>query len=248
MLTSPTRMTAGFTQEPNYRPLGRIGVPNPLFYAQFGDDFMSYNSANYTVTATGNGTAAQAAAVGGALLLTTNSSTPVATDIVALQAKAACLGFAPPYKGAFLARIRLSDVTNVGFILGNIQTTTTPFTVTDGIYFSKASGGTAITLNHAVGGSITSVTIPTTAYTLANNMDLDLGWALTHGGDVEAFVGVSLVGNVLDQDRQALGPVARLPVGVAMTTAVLNPTIAIKSGTTASKTAQCDFFFTASER
>ena len=39
---APVRITAGFTQDMNFQPLGLIGQPDPVFYATAFDDFMFY--------------------------------------------------------------------------------------------------------------------------------------------------------------------------------------------------------------
>ena len=90
-MAAPMRIPAGFTQDMSFQPLGLIGRPNPFFYAVYDDDFTHYNSGDYTRTLTGNGTIAQVAADGGAIVFTTNSTTPAGTDIASQQLAAATL-------------------------------------------------------------------------------------------------------------------------------------------------------------
>lgn len=246
---SPTRMTAGFTQEPSFRPFGQIGVPNPAFYAQQFDDFTAYDVTGYTVTASGNGAAAQIAGAGGVVQLTTNSSTPLVDDIASIQCKAACMGLVNGYKALFAACFQVADITNPAFLLGLIQTTATPFTVTDGIYFSKASGSTNILFNHAISSVITSTTIPVATSGLAANTYLSVAVVKNQKNELEVYVGEPLVGQVLDQNRASMpvSMVARLAPAV-ITTAVLNPTLALQSGTASSKTMNVDYVYAATER
>ena len=130
---APMRITAGFTQDMNFQPLGVVGQPDPLFYSTFVDDFMNFEAADYTVTANTNGTAAAVAGDGGQIVLTTNSSTPLATDIVSVQTPVANTTLSAKNKIAFGCRVKTSSAANAAFNVGLIQTTTTPFTVTDSI-------------------------------------------------------------------------------------------------------------------
>jgi len=249
MSKAPMRIPAGFTQDAPYQPLNRLGIPNPFFYAVYEDDFLHYNAADYTVTVNANGTAAATPGAYGRLLFTTNSSTPLVTDIVSVQTTAADFVNTATKKLAFLARGQLADVTNPAILWGLIQTTTTPFTVVDGIYFSKVSGSTAITLN-VVASSVSqgSVTIPAAALTPVNATDFDLSFTVTSKGVIEVYAGTGLIGQDLSQDTPTpLGPVATL-TPTAFPTAVLNPTVAVQSGTASSKTMNMDFVFTAAER
>ena len=85
--------------------------------------------------------------------------------------------------------------------------------------------------------------------TLADATFIDLAWTLNGRGDLLIFAGSSLYGQKENQNTATLGPVARIDVsGLTLTTAVLNPTLALKSGTTTSKTLTSDFFYAMKER
>jgi hypothetical protein len=248
MSTAPMRVTAGFTQAMKFQPLGRLGIPDPTFYGQFYDEFIGYTPGKYTLTNTGNGSIAQTAGAYGRLLFTTNSSTPLVTDISSLQVDAAAFAYTSGKYLAFLTRLQLSSATNDTLLCGLIQTTTTPFTVVDGIYFSKATGGTAITLTVMKGSaSQGSVTIPTAALVPADATDFDLGFVVNASGEIEIYAGVNLLGQKPNQDVALLGPMARL-TPTAFPTATLNPTLALQSGTATSKTMNVDLLFAAAER
>jgi hypothetical protein len=245
---------------------------NPFFYHQFFDDFdANLTTGIWTQTKTGNGTSAHNAADGGTALLTTNSSTPATSDIVSLQLPAASFTFTAGKKSFFLTRLQLSSATNAAFIAGLIQTTTTPFTVTDGLYFYKATGAlNNLQLISVVGSTATTLTIPTSAYTLANSTYIDLGWFVDRNQQVWAFVGSSLVGYVPQSGTGSVnsagvsilpppGAVATMGVSATQTlyptstiwtptTANLNLTIAIQSGTAASSTLTTDFIMASKER
>ena len=251
-MPTPNRFTSGFTQDAPWQPLGRMGVPNPFFYHQFFDDFNGFDTSQFNSTLTSAGTVANTAANGGALLFTTNATTPLATDIASIQGKAAGFQNVPGKKTFFMTRIRLGNITNPAFVLGLIQTTATPFTVTDGIYFSKATGSTTINLVSVIGSVATTTPLVFPASFFAAATDIDLVFEITSGGDVVVSVGNGLVGYVPQSGTGAQTPPTRAPIqrviGLALTTAVLNPTLAVQSGTAASQTMQSDFMLAAQER
>lgn len=249
---SPVRYPSGVSFDNKWGPLADFGHPHPFSYHIWKDDF-DILAAEYTATKTGNGTIAVAAGDGGNLLFTTNSSTPSGTDICSIQLPSA--SFARPAASVgkkifFLARLQVASALNAAFNVGLIQTTTTPFTVTDGVYFFKATGSAAnLKLRATIGSVNTDLTIPTLAYTLANNTSIDLAFAIDRNGTIYAYVGSQLVG-WLPASSQPTGQV-RGPIGnmvPAITTANLNPTIAVQSGAAASTTMQVDFAMAAKER
>lgn len=251
-MTTPNRFTSGFVQDAPWQPLAHIGIPNPFFYHQFFDDFNGFDTTQFNSTITSAGTVANAAANGGALLFTTNAGTPLATDIASIQGKAAGFQNVAGKKTVFFTRIRLGNITNPAFVLGLIQTTATPFTVTDGVYFSKATGSTTINLVSVIGSVATTTPLVFPASFFAAATDIDLAFEITSSGDVLVSVGNGLVGYVPQSGTGAQTPPTRAPIqrvtGLTLTTAVLNPTLAIQSGTAASQTMQSDFVLAAQER
>lgn len=250
MSSSPMRLQAGFTQNQSWQPLGLLGTPDPLFYSETYDDFNFYQAGRYTVTNTGNGTVAGTAADGGAILFTTNSSTPATTDISAIQPDNANLVLSTTLKWAFLARVQLADATNSAMNLGLVQKTVTPFTVTDGVYFNKASGNTYLTLSVVSGSTVQASVSLSGLLTMTNGAYYDLGFQYDGKSDLLVYAGQNLVGQKPNQNTATLGPIARISgVGsLTLTTAVLAQTVALQSGTATSKTMQADFFYAAKER
>ena len=245
MSSSPMRLSAGFTQDQSFQPLGLLGTPNPFFYAQYHDDYIGYIPGRYTNTVNANGTIAQTPGAYGRLLFTTNSSTPLATDLASQQLDSAFIVLNSSKKFAYLARLQVADITNPALIVGAIQTTTTPFTVTDGIYFSKASGSTNLVVNVMVASVVqATATLPGL---LTANTDIDLGLVYDGKGSILAFAGAGLIGQVNNQNTAVLGPVARL-TPASLPTVTLNATLAIQSGTASSKTMNVDLQFAAMER
>lgn len=256
-MPTPVRFTSGLTQDAPWQPLALSGFPNPFFYHVSASDFDTYGASEWTPTATGNGGAALAAGDGGILALSTNNSTPLATDIASIQRPVAAFTFVPATssvagkKSFFLTRLQVSDATNAAFVCGLMNTTTTPFAATDGLYFSKASGAANnLVLISMVGSTPTTLTIPTAAYTLSNNTNIDLAWSFDGKGNVYAYVNGNMVGYI---PQSGTGSTTPNRGGVAsfsptLTTATLNPTLAIQSGTTSSKSMSVDFVLAARER
>lgn len=251
----PVRNNSGTTSDLPWMPLADCGWGNPFFYHGFADDFdASIQGSWWNTTKTGNGTIAHTAGDGGLLLFTTNSSSPAGTDICSMQLAAASFTVTVGKKMFFLCRLQVSDATNAAFNVGLIQTTTTPFTVTDGIYFNKASGAANnLTLyNDASSAHTNTLTIPTGAYTLANNTNIDLAFYVDRNGQINAFVNGNMVGYFNNSGTGSAnpnrGPVITTSGATTFTTANLNVTIAVQSGTASSKTMTGDFIMVAKER
>ena len=251
MSSSPTRFTSGFTQDASWQPLGRIGIPDPFFYATYADDFLPYNVANYTVTATGGSVAASASSgTGGRILMTTGAT---ATNFASIQQPTANFANVSGQKLAYLVRVNAADVINSEIIAGLIQTSVTPFTVADGIYFSKAAGSTTVTLR-VVSGSVVvgSILMPSVANSsqFTNGADQDMGFYVDRNGNVKAFMGYHLIGQKR-QNVASLGPNATIYAANltgAMSILPVNPTVAIRASTAAAQTMSVDFQLAAMER
>ena len=243
-MAAPTRFLSGFTQDASWQPLGQIGIPDPFFYASYHDDYIGYIPGRYTNTVNANGTIAQTAGAYGRILFTTNSSTPLATDIASQQIDSAAFPIPSGKRVAYLVRLQLADVTNPQVSFGLIQTTTTPFTVTDGIYINKPSGSTVLTARCVVSSTVTgSVVVP---YTPVNATDFDLAFLVDRKGKVSIWAGTGLIG-AKSQNTATLGPMASF-TPTSLPTATLNPTMALQSGTATSKTMNVDLQFAAVER
>lgn len=270
---TPTRLFGGVNAEPKFSPLAEMGMLNPLAYHLFYDDFDYSTGVTgiYTATKTGNGTIAQAAGNGGTALFTTNSSTAAGTDICSLQLPAAGFKFTAGKKAFFLTRLKVASAANAEILVGLIQTTTTPFTVTDGLYFLKPTGAaTGLVFKGGASSTLSSVTIPTNAYTLADATYIDLGWYVDRNQQAFAYVGSQLIGYMPNSGTGSVnsagvsalpvvGPVSTMgvtasqaiyPTGTtwSVPSADLNVTVALKSGAAASTTMTVDFVLAAMER
>ncbi|MDR8026495.1 hypothetical protein KPA93_25060 [Burkholderia cenocepacia] len=249
----PVRLPAGQTTDAPWQPLADCGAGNPFFYHGVQDDFdSSLTTSIWTQSKTGNGSVAHTAGDGGLALFTTNSSTPVGTDYAAIQLPAASFTFTKPKKFFFLARLQVSDAVNAGFIAGLVDSQANPFvSPTDGLYFLKASGAANnLILRSMVGSANTDLAIPTSAYSLANNTNIDLAFAIDRNGNVGAYVGGQLVGFIPQSGVGSVNPSrgACAKFAPTLTTANLNLTLGVLSGTASSKTMTADFVTAQKER
>lgn len=242
----PVRYPSGVSGDFPFGPLANFSRIHPFRYNHWVDDFDTFGSATffYTKTVTNTGTVDHAAGNGGLVLFTTAA---LAADLCSLQLPVASFAFTKGKRAMFMTRLQVSSAANAAFLAGLIQTTTTPFTVTDGVYFSKATGAANnLSLNTASGSTIVANAVPTAAYTLADATNIDLAWTIDRNGDVMAFIGSDLVG-WQSQNTATLGPVFRI-TAPTLPTANLNVTLAVQSGTATAKTMTVDFVLAAQER
>jgi hypothetical protein len=256
----PTRDTSGTTSDQPFGPFADCGNGNPAFYHQFFDDFDNALATGatglYTITSVGGGSVVHTPGDGGLALFTTGAT---ATNFEEIQLPAASFSITPPQKQFFEIRMQVSDITNSAWLVGLINTTTTPFTggsITDGVYFNKASGSTTINLI-VIKGSTVSATVPVPVgaiTTYANATNFDLAWYIDRHGDVKVYANNQLVGwipqsgtGTLSPPTNGLGPCARATAPV-LPTANLNATIAIEAGTATAKTMTVDFQCYSKER
>jgi hypothetical protein len=251
-MASPTRFLSGVTPAASFQPLGHCGVPDPFFYAQYDDDFIHYNSGDYTVTSPNSGTVAATAAKGsgGRILLTTGAT---GGNYCSLQLSTASFQIVAGKKLFYLVRLQVENITTQAILVGLCNTTTTPLSaVADGIYFSKAAASTSFVLtNRAGSATIGSTTITAAQSGFAAATDIDLGFYVDRAGNIRAFVGNSLEG-AKRQNTATLGPnfgIKASDLTAAQTAVLLNPTLAVGNGATAAAiTGTADFQFAAQER
>jgi len=253
-MAAPARFVAGFTQDQEFQPLGLMGFPDPFFCAVDQDDFLPYRAGDYTLSQAGAaaGTAAATAGAGGLITLTTSVTTPAATDFTSIQRPVASYAVQATQKLAYLCSFTAADTVNPGFRFGLMAISATPFTgLPDGIYFTKASAATQMTLQSVVGGVVTgSAVVP---YTLVNAQQVNFGFVYAPQGNagvpsIVAFAGNQLVGQAtVDYNTIALGPVARV-IPTSYPAVNMSPTFGILAGTATSKTVVLDYQLAALER
>lgn len=260
----PVHAPSGGTTDQIFQPLADCGNGNPAFYHQFFDDLDQQTSFTQTAgvgTYTLSGTSAtwvQQTAIGG--------QGKLSTEAVTLQIAQLQLPFSSftqniaPKKLFFETRVTANtNAANSKWIFGLVNTgaaftaATGAVAVTDGIYFLYVGSTGTLTLNQATGSVVSSVTIPTAAFSIAASFDL--AFYQTRLGDIVAYVDSQLVGFVPQSNigttgnPQNAGAVARiLGTSYTATAVVLTPTVSIwETGGTAS-TLTLDFIEVQQER
>jgi hypothetical protein len=252
---TPGRGAAGFTTDWPYGPMADSGYGNPFYYHAFSDDFDNALGVAglYTVSAGGAGTIAHSAGDGGLALFTTAGAS---TNFESIQLPAADYtlpqGTLAGKKFFWMARLQLSDITNSAFIAGVTNITATPFTaIADGIYFTKASGGTVLNIVSAIASTLTTTAIPTSAYTFTNATNIDLAFYIDWYGNLNAFTSANMVGFAPQSGTGATVPTRGRCLQVSnlsLSTANLSPILAVQTGVAAVKTMTVDFHLVQKER
>ena len=227
-----TRFPNGVTNVADNALFADMVQPDPTKFHQFFDDFDTYAAGDWTVTETQAGATQALTAGDGGLLLLTNSAAD--DDLVALQKNPAAFTFTAGKKTFFRCRFKVSDATQSDIVIGLQVVDTTPLDVTDGVYFLKADGSTAISVvcrKNATTGSTSASSITT----LADDTFIELGFAYDGEGKVFYEVNGSVVGS-LDASS------AYLPD----TTCTVS--FALQNGEAAAKTMTVDYIYAAKER
>ncbi len=165
---------SGVTNIPSSHPLGRLGTMHPARWMIDGDDFFKDETGiatSYTETLVGTGTSVLTAGDGGLLLITNSAA---GSDSVALQRPTANMLLDTQKDAFFETRLKINDVTQSLLVAGLQSDDTTPFAVTDGIYFDKPDGSAVVSLAmfKASAGSVTLATVAT----LVNDTFVKLQW------------------------------------------------------------------------
>jgi len=146
-----------------------------------------------------------------------------------LQLKVATFALVAGSQAWMKFRFSLSNATNANLIIGLIQTTATPLTVTDGFYFSKVAASTTLTAKVAKSSTISTVNVGT----MANATYVSAGMHYDGNATITVWLNNVKVGSL---------PITNLP------TANLNLTMAASNGTAAAITLNVDYAFASVER
>ena len=227
-----TRFPNGVTNVADNALFADMVQPDPTKFHTFFDDFDTYTAGDWTVTETDAGATQALTAGDGGLLLVTNTAAD--DDLVALQKNPAAFTFTAGKKTFFSCRFKVSDATQSDVVIGLQVVDATPLDVTDGVYFLKADGSTAISVicrKNASTGSTSASSIAT----LANDTFIELGFAYDGEGKVYYEVNGNVVGS-LDASSSYLPD----------TTCTVS--FAIQNGEAAAKTMTLDYIYVAKER
>lgn len=227
-----TRFPNGVTNVNDVNLFADMAQLDPTKFHTFFDDFDTYTAGDWTVTETDAGATQALTAGDGGLLLITNTAAD--DDLVALQKNPAAFSFTAGKKLFFRCRFKVSDATQSDLVFGLQVVDTTPLDVTDGVYFLKADGSTAVSVvcrKNATTGSTSATSITT----LANDTFVTLGFAYDGEGKVAYAVNGAVVGS-LDASSAFL-PDANCTVSFAL-----------QNGEAVAKTMTLDYVFVAKER
>jgi hypothetical protein len=133
-----TVATKAKKNQPMFMPL-----PSDQTHYGYFNDFMTYNSGDWTVTTTeaGTGSATEAITSGaGGQLLITNAAGDNDHDFFNLKGESFLITGSK--RAYFSARFKVSDATQSDFVMGLQITDTSPLAVSDGIFFIKDDGDT----------------------------------------------------------------------------------------------------------
>lgn len=227
-----TRFPNGVTNVADNALFADMVQPDPTKFHTFFDDFDTYTAGDWTVTETQAGATQALTAGDGGLLLLTNTAAD--DDLVALQKNPAAFTFTAGKKTFFSCRFKVSDATQSDVVIGLQVVDATPLDVTDGVYFLKADGSTAISVICRKDASTGSTSASSIA-TLANDTFIELGFAYDGEGKVYYEVNGNVVGS-LDASSSYLPD----------TTCTVS--FAIQNGEAAAKTMTLDYIYVAKER
>ena len=236
-MSAPTRLQNGVNTSNGLGPTGDYVQPDPLFVHQQYDDFDIFTAADWTATTVGTGTNALVAGDGELIALTTSAG---ATDANYLQDAIAGFAVSPGLPFWYKAKARLSDANLSALVCGVQNVNTAPLTAsaTDGIFFTKASGQTGVTLTVRKAGVSVVGVLP--GVVMANGVDAELGFAY----DPQANAGVGAF-EVFFNGYKVL---EMSPGSAALPIANLANTLGILNGAAAVKSATFDYYLVAKPR
>ena len=133
-----TVATKAKKDQPMFMPL-----PSDQTHYGYFNDFMTYNSGDWTITTaedgTGSATEAMTSGAGGQFLIT-NAAGYNDHDFFNLKGESFLITGSK--RAYFSARFKVSDATQSDFVMGLQITDTSPLAVSDGIFFIKDDGDT----------------------------------------------------------------------------------------------------------
>lgn len=232
---TPVRFPFGVTNVEKHTPFAQLGLPLPMTYHTYFNDFDHYVAGDWTITNVGTTpTQALTDVDGGALLLTM-----AATDDSSSYLQKKGESFLPTSgkKLFFAARFKVSDATQSDFVMGLQVTDTTPLDVTDGVYFQKDDGDANVDFyvsKNATTGRLTT----TAATTAADDTFLELAFYFDGKRYVTVWKDRLQVANVdLTTTLATYLPDTELTISFGIT-----------NGEAVAKTMTVDYIFAAQER
>jgi hypothetical protein len=224
-----TRFPNGITTVSKTHPLGIYESPDPAKWHQYFDDFNSYFPAEWTVDLVGAGGTRDAISEDRGILSITNSAGDDDHTLFFRGTETFLLEINK--KTIFKARFSVSDATQSDFSIGLRTSVGTVTDITDGIYFSKSDGSTA--LNFSLEKDNNSTTASSIS-TIVNNTYLEVAFVYNGRDKVSYYVnnkelGYLEVTNLPDDEELAVS-------------------FGIQNGEAVAKTMKLDYLFSSKER
>ena len=165
------RLVNGVTNVSENNILADFGMLDPTKWIVHFDDFVNYNSADWTTTAVGTGTTAQGDGLGGFLVSTTSGASG---DSRFTQKIGRPFVLSSSKKAFFKVRLKIDNVLTCSMVAGLQLNDTTPEDATDGIYFIKQSSNSIdiVCRKDATTGSNSASGIAT----MVNDTFIELAW------------------------------------------------------------------------
>lgn len=239
---SVTRFPKGINNSGDNGIFSDMPVGSFVGYHTYFDDFDYFVAANYTVTKTQGGATTALANGDGGLLLITN--TTASSDQVVIQKVGASFQPALSFRttGRFVASV---DSLLANLVLGLVNVNTTPFVtgIQEGIWLSNV--GSALSVNIALGGTVTTVAIPSSSILVAGSL---INFSFYWDGGIYSVPGGRVVFEVSGPGVSArwrgeiLAPTG-FPAAVNLT-----PTVALQNSTGAGRTMTVDLMYVWKER
>jgi hypothetical protein len=231
-MPTPARFISGVTTNSLTNSLGSYGLPAPMDWHTYFNDFDTYVAADWTVSETGTGSRALTSLAGacdGGVLLITNAAAD--DDRNFLQKVGESFLFVANKRMLFKARFKVSDATQSDIIMGLQITDTTPLAVSNGVFFQKDDGDAFLDFHVTKASTDTAATA---VYTLVSDTFLTVAFAYDGKGEIKYYVndvhlGSSVTTNMPDVEE-------------------LTVSFGIQNGEAVAKTMSIDYIFAASER
>ncbi len=231
-----TNLPHGVTNNTKQNCLGEMIQLDPSIMHTYFNDFDNYVETDWIVTES-EPEATQTITDGdGGILLLTNSSDD--NELVAIQKVGESFKFEAGKKLFFKARFKLSDATNSDAIIGLQITDTTPFDVTDGVYFIKNDD--AATLDFKVVKNSTATTA-SSILTMANDTYITIGFY--YDGGRSGYI--KYYGSTNTLNPTFLGQIATTNL---VDDEELTVSIALRNGEAVAKTMSIDYVLISKDR
>ena len=228
-----TNFPNGITNNTAQNCLGQMTQEDQTLLHTYFNDFDNYVAGDWTVTASGSATQALTNGDGGIILITNSAGN---SDLVALQKKGESFLFEVNKELFFKCRFKISDATKSAFVFGLQVTDTTPFAVSDGVFFSKAAASTAIAFNAFKASSGTTVN---SIATLSDNTYITLAFYYDGSGFVNYYAGTNTLNPTF---------IGRIPSTNIPNTQTTTVSFALTNGEAVAKNMSIDYIFAAKDR